>query len=211
MNVPDENPSGLGAFEFPMRYPGQYFDKETNLAYNKARDYDSALGGYKQSDPIGLRGGLNTFMYVSARPLQAIDPLGLAECELRHKRGDIFTWDWSSPETVTDLGDIPVPDVSKVVKCLLKKMGIPGNLKDILVCIGKGLENSGIHLYQFEWEVHHETRQEVRTEEWCKEGCPPEWRFKKLVLLTYELLGETTESMTRYDTGRPPSEGPSPF
>jgi RHS repeat-associated protein len=58
--VPDENPSGLGAFEFPLRYPGQYFDKETNLHFNYFRDYDPAIGRYTQSDPIGLRGGLNT-------------------------------------------------------------------------------------------------------------------------------------------------------
>ena len=25
--MPDENPSGLGPFEFPMRFPGQYADK----------------------------------------------------------------------------------------------------------------------------------------------------------------------------------------
>src|SRR5207248_1752327 len=34
VNVPDENPSALGAFEFPVRFPGQYADKETSLLYN---------------------------------------------------------------------------------------------------------------------------------------------------------------------------------
>jgi uncharacterized protein RhaS with RHS repeats len=30
-NPPDENPSGLGVFDLPLRLPGQYFDKETSL------------------------------------------------------------------------------------------------------------------------------------------------------------------------------------
>src|SRR5882724_9824219 len=64
VNVPDENPSGQGAFEFPLRFPGQYADKETNLVYNYYRDYDPALGRYTMSDPMGLRGGLNTYIYV---------------------------------------------------------------------------------------------------------------------------------------------------
>jgi uncharacterized protein RhaS with RHS repeats len=37
VNVPDENPSNLGTFEFPLRFPGQYADKETNLYYNYFR------------------------------------------------------------------------------------------------------------------------------------------------------------------------------
>ena len=77
VTVPDENPSSLGAFEFPLRYPGQYADKETNLFYNYFRDYDSVLGRYVQSDPIGLRGGINTYAYVESKPLLLIDPLGL--------------------------------------------------------------------------------------------------------------------------------------
>ncbi len=40
-DVPNNNPSGAGAFDFPLRFPGQYFDRETNLAYNYFRDYDA--------------------------------------------------------------------------------------------------------------------------------------------------------------------------
>jgi RHS repeat-associated protein len=74
---PDENPSGLGVFENNLRFRGQYFDKETGLFYNYFRDYDSAIGGYKQSDLIGLKGGLNTYAYVKSNPLRYGDPRGL--------------------------------------------------------------------------------------------------------------------------------------
>lgn len=74
--MPDENPSGLGIFDLPLRSPGQYFDKETNLHYNYYRDYDPSIGRYGQSDPIGLAGGLNTYGYGNQSPLMYIDPKG---------------------------------------------------------------------------------------------------------------------------------------
>lgn len=80
VSVPDENPSGLGAFDLPLRLPGQYYDAETALHYNMFRDLDPSLGIYKQSDPIGLNGGPNTYAYVSASPLSSIDPIELATC-----------------------------------------------------------------------------------------------------------------------------------
>jgi RHS repeat-associated protein len=80
VNVPDQNPSGLGAFEFPLRFPGQYFDNDTGLTYNRYRNYSSELGRFAESDPIGLRGGLNTFGYVDGNPLDSVDPSGLIKC-----------------------------------------------------------------------------------------------------------------------------------
>jgi len=77
-NVADENPSGLGAFDLPLRLPGQYFDKETNLHYNAARNYDASIGRYEESDLIGLRGGINTYAYAHSNPLRFADPTGLA-------------------------------------------------------------------------------------------------------------------------------------
>ena len=54
-----------------------YFDKETNSHYNYYRDYDPAIGRYIQSDPIGLKGGLNLYLYVDGNPLIRFDRRGL--------------------------------------------------------------------------------------------------------------------------------------
>jgi RHS repeat-associated protein len=77
-NPGDENRGGLGAFEFPSRFPGQYYDLETGVHHNYFRDYEPHIGRYIESDPIGLRGGLNTYAYVGTDPLSWIDPTGLA-------------------------------------------------------------------------------------------------------------------------------------
>jgi RHS repeat-associated protein len=80
-DVPNNNPLGQGAFDFPLRFPGQYFDRETNLAYNWMRDFDPVIGRYVESDPIGLVAGLNTYTYVNDNPLMEVDPSGLLSCK----------------------------------------------------------------------------------------------------------------------------------
>jgi RHS repeat-associated protein len=87
-SLPEQNPSGLGAFEFNLRFPGQYFDAETGLAYNYFRDYDPQTGRYVQPDPLGvIPTGVPTstarlnhlYSYVDAAPLAHADPLGLVK------------------------------------------------------------------------------------------------------------------------------------
>jgi RHS repeat-associated protein len=37
-----------------LRFPGQWFQLETGLAYNWHRHYDATTGRYLQPDPLGL-------------------------------------------------------------------------------------------------------------------------------------------------------------
>ncbi len=60
-----------------LRFPGQYFDEETELHYNWHRYYDPETGRYISADPIGLSGGVNLYAYVQNDPVNFIDPHGL--------------------------------------------------------------------------------------------------------------------------------------
>lgn len=62
---------------YNLRFPGQYFDQESNLNYNYFRSYQAGQGRYTQADPIGLAGGSNRFGYAESNPLSNTDPLGL--------------------------------------------------------------------------------------------------------------------------------------
>src|SRR5262249_7193599 len=91
VNVPDENPSALGTFEFPVRFPGQYADKETSLFQNVRRDLDSGLGRFIEFDPLGVlayrqpeRRLNQPYAYVEDDPIRRIDPLGLCPCKGGH-------------------------------------------------------------------------------------------------------------------------------
>lgn len=59
MTVPTTGSTSIPDITFNLRYPGQYFDKETNLHYNYFRSYSPNTGRYTQFDPIGLAGGPN--------------------------------------------------------------------------------------------------------------------------------------------------------
>jgi len=61
----------------PLRFPGQQHDAFTGLHYNYFRDYDPATGRYLQTDPIGLSGGANPYIYAMANPVRYTDAKGL--------------------------------------------------------------------------------------------------------------------------------------
>ena len=66
-----------GTYTLNLRFPGQYFDKESSFSYNINRCYNPSLGRYMQSDPIGLDGGENSYLYGNANSLRYVDEKGL--------------------------------------------------------------------------------------------------------------------------------------
>ena len=74
----EQQPTSSTGYVLNLRYPGQYYDAETNTNYNLFRTYEPVTGRYLQSDPIGLAGGLSTYAYVESNPLNYVDSLSLA-------------------------------------------------------------------------------------------------------------------------------------
>ncbi|MCK2211440.1 DUF6531 domain-containing protein [Escherichia coli] len=82
----EENPHHLHQ---PYRLPGQQYDKESGLYYNRHRYYDPLQGRYITPDSIGLRGGWNMYQY-PLNPIQVIDPMGLDAIENMTSGGLIY-------------------------------------------------------------------------------------------------------------------------
>ena len=61
-----------------LRFAGGHSDPLTGLVRFSARDYDPEIGRWTTSDPIGIQGGLNTYIYVGNNPINLTDSLGLA-------------------------------------------------------------------------------------------------------------------------------------
>lgn len=60
-----------------LRFPGQFYDAESGLHYNWWRYYDPAAGRYIQSDPGGLEGDPNLYVYGLNNSLRYSDSKGL--------------------------------------------------------------------------------------------------------------------------------------
>ena len=70
--------SAENGVDCPLRFAGQYHDRETGLHYNFHRYYDPQTARYLTPDPLGLSPSPNHYSYV-ANPLVLTDPFGLAQ------------------------------------------------------------------------------------------------------------------------------------
>ncbi|TCV94944.1 RHS repeat-associated protein [Luteibacter rhizovicinus] len=83
----ENTPVSATSYTLNLRFPGQYFDAESGMAYNIHRDYDAASGRYLQSDPIGITAGPGTYIYSHNTPLVSMDPLGLDDSAAMYNPG----------------------------------------------------------------------------------------------------------------------------
>ena len=67
----------IGTLANPYAYTARERDAENGLYFYRARYYDPRIGRFISEDPIGLRGGINTYAYTFNSPLNLTDPLGL--------------------------------------------------------------------------------------------------------------------------------------
>ncbi|MER45314.1 RHS repeat protein [Salmonella enterica] len=78
----EENPEHL---EQLIRLPGQQYDEESGLHYNRHRYYSPGQGRYITQDPIGLMGGWNLYLY-PLDPVSWTDSMGLAPNKYGHMK-----------------------------------------------------------------------------------------------------------------------------
>lgn len=114
----EENPHHLHQ---PYRLPGQQYDKESGLYYNRNRYYDPLQGRYITQDPIGLEGGWSLYAY-PLNPVNGIDPLGLSPADvalirrkdqLNHQRA----WDILS-DTYEDMKRLNLGGADQFFHCM---------------------------------------------------------------------------------------------
>ncbi|WP_078971259.1 putative T7SS-secreted protein [Streptomyces chattanoogensis] len=72
--------SGSATAYTPLRFPGQYFDPETQLHDNYHRLYSPETARYLSADPLGLSPSSNPKAYVGNVHVEC-DPLGLMGCK----------------------------------------------------------------------------------------------------------------------------------
>ena len=127
---PNEDPDKDGVkTTVNLRFPGQFYDKESGFHYNHHRYYDPQTGRYLSPDPIGLAGGANLYGYAFGNPISNVDPRGLCvEDACIIEVGVPLFLRWAAPRVAALIGgailansssdQCPPADCSKAIKLL---------------------------------------------------------------------------------------------
>ena len=67
-----------------LRFQSRPYDPETGLYYFRARYYDPTLARFVSEDPIGLDGGINSYVFAGNDPVNQTDPSGLCQKYTRY-------------------------------------------------------------------------------------------------------------------------------
>lgn len=102
--------------------------------YNYFRDYDPSTGRYQQSDPIGLRGGLNTFAYVASSPLRWSDIYGLDGNGFSTRYGNWCGKNWSGGKGGPKIPVNPGAPVDSVDQCCMVHDYCYASVEDCATC-----------------------------------------------------------------------------
>ncbi len=110
----------------PLRFPGQYYDPETELHYNLHRHYDPTTARYATQDPLGLAPTPNPSAYVH-NPKTWTDPYGLTPC-----KWDMSAVDEKYDKHVEGIGKRPgeAPDMPEYAQTVDGVDGFDRYMKD---------------------------------------------------------------------------------
>ena len=70
----------------PFRFSTKYQDDETDIVMYPGRPYNPSTGRFLCKDPIGEKGGLNTYCFVGNNPISRYDALGLWGSDVHYRR-----------------------------------------------------------------------------------------------------------------------------
>jgi RHS repeat-associated protein len=184
--------------------PGQYEDPETGGKYNYFRDYDPTVGRYKQSDPLGLQGGMNTYTYVRGNPILNFDNFGLLTCSplvcIPNLKNTKLV---SSTKTKTSKWELENVHVEPVIR---QNPGFPKGDKGIPLGFHRGMEVGVCFFARYHTfiDIYKSYRQVACLEHCFEENCEKNsfvrWHVYEEDLGTEEKVRRERESLMHHLT-----------